>query len=135
MANTVLYTPSADRTACVFLFNANGFIASHKLGIAQTIGSDKKKSDIFIESSLVRPLHGEIFFANGKYHYKDTESCNGTFLNRTLLGVNSPGNVLSATLSDGDILLFDAPKDGKPHREWVLALFSTSISEHTQWCS
>lgn len=135
MADTIFYSGNTSEDAVLVLFDKNGWIGSHPLGVCTVIGrqSENSRCDIQIASPIVSRNHGEIGFNGGKCFYRDLESTNGTYYNNKLLGKNSPEGKKSAILSDGDILSFDIRNGNEHHASCVNALFCTGKNVLEQW--
>ena len=135
MAKTVFFDGKASERAVLILFNKQGIVATHMLGIFTTIGraTDQSNCDIKICSPIVSRSHGEIAVIDGEYHYRDINSTNGTYINNVLIGHNSTVNRQAVILKDGDVLCFDIRKDGQSRPDCVYALFTTYCDANSEW--
>lgn len=60
-----------------------------------------------LNSPIVSRLQGRIFKNYGLFVYEDNMSSNGTYINGTLFGKNSPENRVGSLLKTGDVLRID----------------------------
>ncbi len=115
---------SCDASVCLIL--QDGTIESHPLNIQTIIGRDKPDStaDIRIASSIVSSRHGQFYYDPARgYIYTDLGSLNGTFINGSLFGKDSPLGNSSCVLSHGDVLRIDQKNLHYAHKDAVLLLF------------
>ena len=135
MAKTVFFEEKHSKNAALILFDAQGMISTKQLGAHTTIGryTGQSSCDIQIPSPLVSRTHSEILVVNGEYHYRDSNSTNGTYINNVLIGQNPLASKAAAILKDGDVLCFDIRKDGQSHPQCAYALFATNWDGADQW--
>ncbi len=117
MAKTIFLDKMPENSPMLAVFDKNGNIRSEKLNILTTIGRAEKGVDIRIDSPIVSRVHGEIALVGNEYYYKDMDSTNGTYVNSTLVGVNSPDGVKSVKLKDSDKIIFDIFENGESHSD------------------
>lgn len=135
MADTVLYSNSSNANPCLVLFDRDGVMSVNLLGVYTTIGRSciDNDCDIRINSGIVSRKHGEIILRNGAYFYKDTESTNGTYVNKTFLGEHSASGESFKELTDGSVLAFDIRNNGEHHEDAVFGIFTYSDLTTKEW--
>ncbi len=126
MKETVLYTePETSEQATLYIIDKNGKISERAVGQYISIGRacEGSRADLTIDSSITSRNHGEIRLIDGKFHYQDMNSLNGTYINGELYGKNSPEGRSARILSNGDVLRIDQSNLNYNHPEAVLLLF------------
>lgn len=133
MAKTIFLDKMPENSPMLAVFDKNGNIRSERLNILTTIGRAEKGVDIRIDSPIVSRVHGEIALVGNEYYYKDMDSTNGTYVNSTLVGVNSPDGVKAVKLKDSDKISFDILEDGESHSECVKTIFLQYGQDNISW--
>ena len=130
MAKTVFFEEKPLTQAALVLFQAQGLLSVHPLGSVTTIGRTSPQSTCHIQipSPLVSRNHAQILAVGGEYQYRDQNSTNGTYINKTLIGPETIAAKQAAVLKDGDVLCF-----GKQDNAPVYALFASYEDVNCQW--
>ncbi len=94
-----------------------------------TIGRGRDNVDIFISSSIVARLHGQLINFDSEWFYTDNGSINGTYHNgrRIKNGIN--GSITPIILSEGDVLRIDSGNFENPDPRGVLMIFTMNETE------
>lgn len=135
MDKTVVYHEKRTQRARVIVWSKAGVTYFENIKEHCLLGrqSENSVADIQIQSSLVSRKHGEIFYCDNSFCYRDLDSLNGIYINGYYINSNEGNNGNYYKLNNGDILKIDYREKGKQHNEAVVIIFTTAMEYESEW--
>ena len=132
---TVYYKPLPPQPATLLVVEREKGVRIVELQGGTRIGRacEGVYNDIALSSQIVSRNHGEIFYEDGVYYYRDNNSLNGTFFNGVKMEPFNERGTRAAKLNDGDVLRVDCDNPAMSRTDAVIMIFSTRFSKNDVW--